>query len=551
MAVPVAKSLFLALCMVRAASFHVKSKAWSGDSAQSPLQSWPEASATRGTGSAVLFSGGGTRAFSSGLGETRALKLMGLLDKVEYMTGISGGAWFTSAFIFDQRSEFSDAERLCPYFGPEELDTANLEAMPEGCLGAAAQNHLYKKIAEYVAEAKVLGKYYTLDQVWIDAVHSCFLGPFGISKDAIMAMDESTVADIKSRNWRLKLKMFQVPREDVPYMVLGGTMIGPHDMNPFKQGSFQYVLFDMTPLYSGFPVKEAITYESKAGDRRVVQFGGLVESFAFGGVPQSSMDNAEGTLSVEYPANTFSVARAAGISSMAPTAAFEQITNSSVLLINETFFAVTDPVGSEEDMVCGDGGIVDNFGMFSMLRRGVSRIMVFVNSETPLASNETWDPTARAPSMNDIDGYITALFGVQVYSDLNPAYWTQNNQVFPQEDFTPLAVALQAAQASGTGAVAKVSLTTVENQLMGVPGGHKVELGVYYLSMPTVWKSQLPATVQADLDDPDGPYPDFPHYSTSTMISLSEPQVNLLTNMLSWTMLQNEALVSSVLNTSV
>ena len=45
------------------------------------------------------------------------------------------------------------------------------------------------------------------------------------------------------------------------------------------------------------------------------------------------------------------------------------------------------------------------------------------------------------------------------------------NQVFPTEDFVPLATALQDAQASGRGAVVRTSHVTVENLVWGVPAG--------------------------------------------------------------------------------
>ena len=45
------------------------------------------------------------------------------------------------------------------------------------------------------------------------------------------------------------------------------------------------------------------------------------------------------------------------------------------------------------------------------------------------------------------------------------------NQVFPTEDFVPLATALQDAQASGRGAVVRMSHVTVENLVWGVPAG--------------------------------------------------------------------------------
>lgn len=72
----------------------------------------------------------------------------------------------------------------------------------------------------------------------------------------------------------------------------------------------------------------------------------------------------------------------------------------------------------------------------------------------------------------------------------------------------------------------------------------------YYLSMPSVWFSELPESVQNDiLADKDGPYASFPHYSTASpsQMSLNASQSNLLSNMVAWTLLQHEDMVSDII----
>jgi hypothetical protein len=175
--------------------------------------------------------------------------------------------------------------------------------------------------------------------------------------------------------------------------------------------------------------------------------------------------------------------------------------------------------------------------------------MVFVNAQQELVSNATWDPYERDPTTDDIDGYLPSLFGIQTYVSHNPAYYTVNNQIFDSSAFPPMAAQLQAADAAGYGALALASLTTVENELMGVPAGINVEVLFYYLSMPSVWYDQLPEDVQADIAlGKKGPYPGFPHYSTAApdTMSLNPSQSNLLSNMVAWTLVNNEATLATI-----
>lgn len=48
-------------------------------------------------------------------------------------------------------------------------------------------------------------------------------------------------------------------------------------------------------------------------------------------------------------------------------------------------------------MVVGDGGNLDNVGVFAMLQRKVGNIVLFCNTEAQLAPVENWDPTTQAP----------------------------------------------------------------------------------------------------------------------------------------------------------
>lgn len=83
---------------------------------------------------ALAFSGGGVRSYSCVIGQLRALIDMELMDSVDYIGGVSGGAWATSVFTFYRRGTdgvaASDEELLGELVTPGNETLASLKTMP-------------------------------------------------------------------------------------------------------------------------------------------------------------------------------------------------------------------------------------------------------------------------------------------------------------------------------------------------------------------------------------------------------------------------------------
>mmetsp|Transcript_10363 Transcript_10363/g.12570 ORF Transcript_10363/g.12570 Transcript_10363/m.12570 type:complete len:651 (+) Transcript_10363:90-2042(+) len=529
---------------------------------------WPETGRTNGKGSALHFSGGGSRAMTMGLGQTRALYELGLLENVEYMVGVSGGGWWTSSFTYDQ-NPYDDATRLCPYVEPANLTDDFLGNIPEGCMLTAPQCHFYECIALEAVESVI--PWNVLSRVYVDCVHKCYLKPFGIDRSDFYTLSGDDISQIKSRNPNLQDENFLLPSpyaeaKNRPYMILQGTLVGPEDVGHLEQNK-TFVPVELSALGSGISHEQVIEYAPKVtpdidDDNGLVpvKVGGMMESFGFGaaattlGVSVDESGVGEGYVGVTALGNKLdrnSLSLSAGITSMAPEALFAEYGPSTdyVLIGGDLWPAdegdiVYDPNDNDDGdnnhtfMLLGDGGDLDNFGIFSTLRRGVPRMAVFMNTDTPL--NNSWDPTTRPPTSKDIDGYFCAMFGFQVFEETNNMYYTFNNQIFPSEDFVPIVQALQNQVDAGNAAVYTSTLTTIENVFMGIPAGLEVTILWDYSSLPTRWFNQLPSSLQDEINLGDkGPYLDFPYYSIAH-IALSAQQVNLLANLCTWIVSDNK-----------
>ena len=103
--------------------------------------------------------------------------------------------------------------------------------------------------------------------------------------------------------------------------------------------------------------------------------------------------------------------------------------------------------------------------------------------------------------------------------------------------------ALQEAAESGTGAVARVALTPVQNDFFGVEAGRAVDVTLVYLDLPQKWFRALPKeTVKAIRR-----YRGFPETPTISDLDLSRSEVSLLAQLCSWVVRQHADLLRAAL----
>ena len=104
------------------------------------------------------------------------------------------------------------------------------------------------------------------------------------------------------------------------------------------------------------------------------------------------------------------------------------------------------------------------------------------------------------------------------------------------------------------------TLTTIQNDLWGIPAGLEVTLTTVYLGRSLNWEAQLPEELQALVvpQDPeaatnpaetvgDGPYKDFPHYATTGGM-LSHERANLLAQLTAFQVLEHKDIFEKVLS---
>lgn len=416
----------------------IKAKAWS----RPPRAEWDDArlmSRTENFG--IALSGGGTRAMVSGIGVLQGLDKIGVLGRARYLAGNSGGSWAASIYTY-AHSSISDAQLLGMYVPPERLTNGSVLHLDPANAAAAARNPFGAILLTMANDAPVRYR-----DMWALAVAKAFFEPYGFGKlMSYYAYDEKSVAEIRRRNPPLAGAHFDTVRSNRPYLLMSGVMLGPRAQAvgsggiTWSEQSYQGFVFSPlfvgpvtaiggTPLMRSGPTEdyyqqnvsfycesknygclEASTFDvagpttrGRRGrgdkDRSVVTVAGAVEPFAFGaGAAPRGLTAEDGSvadeevLSMALPMSPFSLALASGISSAAAAAALSaqpyglpgKYCRLAHIAPVVEYMSPLPAAPQSTPMAFGDGGSLDNFGIWGLLARGTEKVILVVSTSTPL-----------------------------------------------------------------------------------------------------------------------------------------------------------------------
>ena len=469
---------------------------------------------------AVCFSGGGTRSMVSAIGQLRALDTLGLLDRVGYLSCVSGSAWAVAPFVFAPDGD----RRLGAPTDPGNLTRPRLEAVASDSLLCPATARFKETFGGLDADPEVAP-----GDVWFRAVGQTFLAPTGLyALDRPVGCAPGTDPTEMAAGPRLR------PREGAPFPVIHATLNWPET----RSAGQHRVPFEQTPLYAGVPTR--YTLDAPDGGRRVIG-GTLVEAAAVGCLAPEHGVDGDGRVATRPPSRPWSLASMLGATSAFNTEDRDERAYPHL----RTWTLPGDQGGPDaSNDLLTDGGDVDTLSLLGMLRRGVTRLVVCLNSVWPVDLDH--DPTAW-PEPGQIDPALPPLFGC-------PSPRWPHNQVFPRSVYVNLVGELQAARREGRPLVVETREALVDNAWWGIEGGETVSVVWVYNSRVTGWERQLPDEVRQLLPTAgeEGPLARFPHYRTvgqnpGALTRLTPLQANTLCELAAWTMLSSEASLRSLL----
>lgn len=515
---------------------------------------WELPSLRRRPNVGLCLSGGGTRSLCASIGYLRAFHALGMLDRVRYLGAVSGGAWTAVPYSFWQRGPADDAGLFGPIIGPKHLreDMLQLE-LPDTELAACAVKNFRRALLDDLPREGA-------GAAWVGAVGEIFLAPFGLydrRRPRSYSLDEATRSALLARQPAqagLQPDDFTLLRPNRPFPVIQSTLMGPGGVGELRR--FDAVSLQFTPLYVGCPVNTQVELDYPRGARlqRTIG-GGLIEPFAFGSVGPRAVGGAIH----DYPVAELDPARElafmAGTSSTAYASAIQWVPEfhgqSRHVPTARCWPRRTDDGLETELWELGDGGLIENYGLLPLLQRGVDTAIVLINTMQPV--DLEYVPGEDSPSKR-IDVYLPALFGVQ---EPQTGLELARNQVFPSSEYAELVLALQAAKRAGDPLVVVREHELLDNRWWGIRGGRKVRVAWVYLDRVARFEAELPddtaRAIRAGHRRPRlGPCRGFPNYDTVDenfldLVQLTPYQVRLLTQLCSWTVLDQRALFEELL----
>lgn len=441
----------------------------------------------------VCFSGGGTRSATCTHGQIRALDDLGLVDRIGYFSCVSGGSWAALPYTY-LNEHTADQNFLGPVLEPEELGPENLKAV-------SRRNFLYT-----VTHARIFEDFlehfrkFAGDETFSRAVGDIFLEQFDLNdRRKFFAFDSGHLKDVLGRNEDLDESDFYTVREGRPYLIVSGALLRRDSGN---------VLFEMTPWYTGV----GKLYEKVGAKRKVDIGGGYVESFA---VDSDSPDMVESdgivTVRLGKARHRFSLSDVIGTSGAAPSEVLNSFGVDFAGFPEFKHWPLSD-IGNTKakEYEIGDGGSVENLGIIPLLKRGVSKIVVFVNTRKKLTGTQ-------------INRAVKALF---TDGDVN--------HVFDSSCLGQLSEQLRECCNDGKAAICQSGYTVLPNQHHGITGGQDVEVLWVYNSLYGKWRCRLPGEVKNMIGRDELEH--FPHFNTfwenrPKIIELEPIQANLLSHM--------------------
>ena len=504
----------------------VRARVWTeNDSGQAPEQR-PGVLRESLPQTAVCFSGGGTRSMVAAIGQLRGLAAMGMLDRVGYVSCVSGSAWAVVPFLFAA----DGAGRLGAVTPPRQLTLEHLEHVSPGSLLAPVSASFRDRLVALDGDPTV-----PPDQIWCRAVGEMFLGPHGLY-DVTRPVPFGPAVGSLARALATPGENGPChrPARVHPFPVVHTTLNWPE----VRAAGQHRLAFEHTPLYVGAPGRRELS--APDGVMRTVG-GTYLEPTAFNGEPAGGGDGADGWVDVVPASRPFTLADMIGASSALYTP-----DRAASGYPHARYRTVPPPATGPHTVndLFTDGGDVDTHALLGMLRRRIPAIVIFLNTIWPLDpdyDHGVW------PEAGQLDPGLAPLFG-------QPSVQWSNNHVFPRAAFREVVDAWQQDQRQGRPLVASTRVPVLSNPWWGIAGGWEVSVCWVYNDRAADWESVLPPKTRTlfAAEEADSLIARFPHYRTigqnpGALTRLTPVQANLLADLAGWGVLESADVVRDVL----
>lgn len=517
----------------------------------------------------VALSGGGSRACVAGLGQLRALRELGLLEKVRAISGVSGGTWLSAAWTFlpddrDDEGFFGRVlapEALVRRAGPGQDKTCSIDHVDEASFARAICDGSFNAPGLLASGHRAKLRGVEIEDRWAHAVGEILFAPvdlYHVDEEglpaAFFAADAEAAAEVKRLNPALaSMRALTVHTREGdtprPFAIFNTAFVCTD-----RDGMSVSVPVQGTPYFVGTP-----STPPAVDSRGESVGGGAVLPFSYGGrlVRADAGDPRPVVLDLE---RIYALHDLVGCSSafFADKAIGGAPTQPLVPQHPRYRPGVAAPAGGPDYFL--DGGALENTGVAALLAwSDIDRVIAFVNA--PAALDVAADGVAiverQVPPLFGYRPFVRGL-GYRAYAGVEAptiasgtafergligglpdkrdavAEGFRNNAVFAAEAFPELLDGLlrrasAGGEAPGVGpsAFLQRGVPVIDNPWHGVTGGRRVDVLWVLLSPASQWLDRLRREVARARPS------SWPNYPTA-WTHLDPESVNLLSHFTSW-----------------
>lgn len=444
----------------------------------------------------VCFSGGGSVAMTSALGQMRALVEMGLLQKARAVSTVSGGSWATVPFIY-LPDDISDETFLSSYvydLGTLTTDSSpaptSLNYAPKGYMGSAVADPAISAKSMTVEALSLLNTFSKFPNryVWNYLIAKHILQPFGLAetdvndegnfigtkknniRQAWFAYSEEKAQEIIAQNPELKEVPYHVyqsqdgygDRVRRPYHLCNTAMFIEANQTSNQRDKNEKVRMlasvQCTAIGTGIFANDlGVPFNAATDSQKKQVGGGLVSSHAF----NSSIDGVSGE-TVDVTVNSgelFSLTDITANSSAFYASMLPGLASYINMDPSYNYWPVEGAAPGESVLnQFADGGAIDNNGLLNLLAYDdIKKALVFTNAlssvlvDGKLENDEywnvvvdTWLPPYFGYTPYQAEAKDGLIKGYNLYEELDDQSYDysqsgvryfRNNQIFPSNMF--------------------------------------------------------------------------------------------------------------------
>lgn len=517
----------------------------------------------------IAFSGGGTRAAPATLGQLRALYKLGIYQKADYISVVSGGGWAAVPFVYRPKNvgvgDFFDE-----YVEPKDIKAGFLQCNKKDTLADAISNAKFSFFKNNIYYSGLVGRG---DEVYARYLGNIFLKPFNLKKGFKSKFftwtEDYWEKNIHDNNKGLTKDDFNFVHDKSPYLIANTTLM------PFRSSDQRdFLPVEITPAYVGSPINATLKFRELSNEKyeesekkSPIQIGGYVEPMAYDTRPPEiaiTDTKRKYTVSVDGWDKRFSLSDAIASIGAAPqqtlhkAGIFRPITTNIGMPEFRHWGSETKKPTDYYEYAHADGGHLDNFGLLPLLARKVEKILVFVNTPTEYRYKN---------GELKIDSALVSVFNLKDKKKYNKVFRNHpHNIVFDGRQFQSIVKAFDKQTNHKQGEIENLvpeaplvhcdTYDVMDNKRFNVTSHYndknktvyKPKICWVYLSNSKAWYDAILGNKNIDpemkhaITNKKSEFRRFPHYWTFvndlpklTLIDKTHAQVNLLANLTHWT----------------